>query len=105
MGVAPDWPIRNPQRRARNARAVRSRRFAAVGKTRPRLRPGIASRVYSDPLAIARDLRNRRTYSRSGIFLIANDGMGESFHCIMISWHTTHLAEPVSRAGVSLVSS
>jgi hypothetical protein len=105
MGVAPDRPTRNPKQRARNARAVRSRRFAAVGQNPSPAPTGDRQGVYSDPSAIARGLRNRRAYSRSGIFLTANDGMGESFHCIMISWQTTHLAEPVSRAGVSLVSS
>ena len=38
-------------------------------------------------------------------FLILNNGMAESAHCIMILLQTSHLAEPLSRAGDSEITS
>jgi hypothetical protein len=34
-----------------------------------------------------------------------NEGIGESFHCIIVPWHTSHSAEPLSRAAVTPLNS
>jgi hypothetical protein len=41
---------------------------------------------------------------RGGTFLIANVGMSESVHLNIVSWQTSHSAEPVSRAGVLAIN-
>ena len=40
----------------------------------------------------------------AGGLLSPNVGMSDSFHRIIVSWHISHSAEPLSRAGVVAMS-